>query len=76
MSQSWAVAWYRFRATWHSRSGSYLSVVAVLAVGVAVALSPLAPLGRVRQVDPSPGIAFDWAVLGSGFLVIVVGLGL
>jgi hypothetical protein len=48
---------------------------ALLAVGVAVGLSPLAPLGRVRQVDPSPGIAFDWAVLGTGFLVIVVGLG-
>ena len=48
---------------------------ALLAVVVAVALSPLAPLGRVRQVDTAPGIAFDWAVLGAGFLVIVLGLG-
>jgi len=48
---------------------------ALLAVAVAVALSPLAPLGRVRQVDTAPGIAFDWAVLGTGFLVIVLGLG-
>ena len=28
---------------------------AALAVGLAVALSPLAPLGPARQVDPSPG---------------------
>jgi MacB-like periplasmic core domain/FtsX-like permease family len=48
---------------------------ALLAVVVAVALSPLAPLGRVRQVDTAPGVAFDWAVLGAGFLVIVLGLG-
>ena len=35
----------------------------VLAVGVAVALSPLTPIGPARQVDPSPGIAVDWTVL-------------
>jgi hypothetical protein len=53
---------------WSAMLGLLASVLAgaVLAVGVAVALSPLAPLGRVRQVDPSPGIAFDWAVLGTG----------
>jgi FtsX-like permease family len=48
---------------------------AILAVAVAVSLSPLAPLGRVRQVEPSPGIAVDWTVLGAGFLVVVAGLG-
>ncbi|HLN17233.1 MAG TPA: FtsX-like permease family protein [Acidimicrobiales bacterium] len=47
----------------------------VLAVVVAVALSPLAPLGPVRQVDSSPGLALDWTVLGSGLAVLVVGLG-
>jgi hypothetical protein len=49
---------------------------AILAAGVAVALSPLAPLGRVREVDPAPGLAFDWTVLGAGLLVLVAGLGL
>jgi ABC-type antimicrobial peptide transport system permease subunit len=47
-------------------------VGSLLAGAVAVGLSPLAPLGRVRPVDPAPGIAFDWAVLGIGMLVLVV----
>ena len=38
----------------------------LLAVAVAVALSPLSPLGPVRPVYPDPGIAFDWTVLGAG----------
>src|SRR5207253_2645137 len=45
-----------------------------LAGAVAVGLSPLAPLGPVRSVDPSSGIAFDWTVLGLGVLVLVVSL--
>ncbi len=44
----------------------------LLAVAVAVALSPLAPIGPVRPVYPDMGIAFDWTVLGFGFLVFVV----
>ena len=48
------------------------SVVALL---VAVALSPLAPIGPARTLDPAPGLAFDWTVLGSGLLVLVLGLG-
>jgi hypothetical protein len=47
----------------------------VLAVAVAVALSPLSPLGPVRPVYPGSGIAFDWTVLGFGVLVLVGGLG-
>ena len=47
----------------------------VAAAGVAVALSPLTPIGSVRQVDPSPGFAVDWTVLGAGFAVLVAGLG-
>ena len=39
---------------------------ALLAVAVAVGLSPLAPIGPVRPVYPDPGVAFDWTVLGSG----------
>ncbi|MGA8295720.1 MAG: FtsX-like permease family protein, partial [Acidimicrobiales bacterium] len=48
---------------------------AFLAASVAVGLSPLAPIGAVREVDPSPGIAFDWDVLGAGFGVLIIGLG-
>jgi MacB-like periplasmic core domain/FtsX-like permease family len=47
----------------------------VLAVAVAVALSPLAPLGPARAVDPTPGVAFDWTVLGLGVAVLVAVLG-
>ena len=47
---------------------------ALLAAGVAVALSPLAPLGPVRAVEQSGGIAFDWTVLGLGPLVLIVTL--
>jgi hypothetical protein len=57
--------------------GIFASIVvgALLAVAVAVALSPLSPLGPVRPVYPGAGIAFDATVLGCGFLVLIVGLG-
>jgi hypothetical protein len=55
--------------------GGAVVVGALLAVLVAVALSPLAPLGPVRAVYPYPGVAFDWTVLGFGLLFLVVGLG-
>jgi hypothetical protein len=47
---------------------------ALLAVAVAVGLSPLAPIGAVRPVYPHPGLAFDGTVLGLGFATLVVGL--
>ena len=46
----------------------------LLAVGIAVALSPLAPIGPVRSVYPEKGVDFDWTVLGLGFLLFVVAL--
>jgi hypothetical protein len=48
---------------------------ALVAVAVAVALSPLAPLGPVRPYYPDPGVAFDWTVLGLGVAVLVAVLG-
>jgi hypothetical protein len=48
----------------------------LLAVVVAVLLSPIAPLGSVRQVYPYRGISFDGIVLGCGLAVLVVVLGL
>ena len=47
----------------------------VVAMTVAVAASPLMPLGRVRRVETARGIQADWAVLGLGALVLVVVLG-
>jgi hypothetical protein len=47
----------------------------LLAAGVAIGLSPLAPIGPLRPVYPSPGIAADFAVLGSGLLVLIGGIG-
>jgi putative ABC transport system permease protein len=44
---------------------------ALLAAAAAVALSPLAPLGAIRAVYPTPGVAFDWTVLGAGVAVII-----
>ena len=52
------------------------AVGSLLAVGVAVALSPISPLGPIRPFYPTPGISFDWTVLGGGFGVIFVGLAL
>src|ERR1019366_9176179 len=39
---------------------------AVIAFAVAIALSPFAPLGPVRPIDPGAGSAVDWTVLGVG----------
>jgi hypothetical protein len=47
----------------------------LFAVAVAVALSPLSPLGPIRHVYHPPGIAFDWTVLGFGALALIGGLG-
>jgi hypothetical protein len=47
----------------------------LLAVVVAASLSSLSPLGPVRPVYPDRGVAFDWTVLGFGFLCLVGLLG-
>ncbi len=48
---------------------------AMLAVGVAIVLSPLSPIGPVRSVYPDRGFSLDWSVLGVGFLSLLVLLG-
>jgi len=57
--------------------GLVASVVSggLLAVVVAVSLSPIAPIGPVRPVYPQVGLNFDWTVLGLGLLVLVLTLG-
>jgi putative ABC transport system permease protein len=44
----------------------------VIAVGVAVAASPLMPIGPARLAEPHPGVEVNLAVLGVGFAAIVV----
>jgi hypothetical protein len=50
-------------------------VGSVLALVVAMTLSPLAPIGPVRRVYPYGGFNFDWTVLGLGVLVLILVLG-
>ena len=45
---------------------------AALAIVIAIAGSPLMPIGPARLADPSPGISFDPPVLGAGFAAIVL----
>jgi ABC-type antimicrobial peptide transport system permease subunit len=45
---------------------------AALAVAIAIAGSPLMPIGPARLADPSPGISADPLVLGAGFAAIVL----
>ncbi len=44
----------------------------VIAVTFAVLASPIMPLGAARVAEPSPGIDVDIAVLGLGFIAVVV----
>jgi hypothetical protein len=57
--------------------GTYVAVAAggLLAGVTAIGLSPLTLFGPVKVVEPSPGVDFDWRVLGFGVLVVVLILG-
>jgi len=46
---------------------------AIVAVIVAIALSPRLPIGSTRRIDIDIGVHADWPVLGIGVLVLVVG---
>jgi hypothetical protein len=48
------------------------SAGAILAAGVAVAASPLMPIGAARLAEPDPGVSADWLVLSAGAVIIVV----
>jgi FtsX-like permease family len=63
--------------TWDAMFGVWGAIVlgALVAVGVAFVLSPLAPIGPVHQIDPNPGFAADWTVLAIGLATLIVGLG-
>lgn len=48
-----------------------LLIGTALAVGVAICLSPIGPIGPVRAVYPDRGFAADWTVLGLGAALFV-----
>jgi hypothetical protein len=52
-----------------------LVMAAALAVVVSLAVSPMFPIGAVRQVDPSPGLHADGVVLLVGLAVLVAAVG-
>jgi ABC-type lipoprotein release transport system permease subunit len=43
---------------------------AVAAVGVAIAASPLMPIGPARLAEPSPGVEINLAILAAGFVLV------
>jgi hypothetical protein len=45
---------------------------AVLAVAIAIAASPLMPIGPARLAEPSPGVEVNLAILAAGFAAIVL----
>jgi len=47
----------------------------VLSIAGAIAVSPLAPVGPVRNLDPARGFEADWLVLGGGGAVLLLILG-
>lgn len=49
-----------------ARAATVGACASIVAMVVAIALSPLAPAGDARYAEPSPGIAFDWTALGVG----------
>jgi ABC-type antimicrobial peptide transport system permease subunit len=44
----------------------------VLAVAIAIAASPLMPVGPARLAEPNPGVEVNLAILGTGFAVIAL----
>lgn len=51
-----------------------VTIGAAAAVALALALSPLAPLGTVRRIEVSPGLAVDWTVLAGGLALFGIAL--
>jgi ABC-type antimicrobial peptide transport system permease subunit len=54
------------------RAVTVAAVGAVVAVVVAVALSPIFPTGLARVAEPDPGVAFDAIAAGIGVVAIIV----
>jgi FtsX-like permease family len=57
-----------------ARSAAIAVPAALLSVMVAVLLSPLAPVGRARDLEPDPGFAFDAPVIALGAIAVLVAI--
>jgi hypothetical protein len=55
-----------------TEAGAAAAIGAVLAAGVAVAASPLTPIGAARLAEPDPGVSANPAVLAAGAAAIIV----
>ena len=55
-----------------ARLGIVTVTGAIVAVAVAVAASPLMPIGPARLAEPHPGVEVNLAILGAGFAAIAV----
>jgi hypothetical protein len=53
-----------------ARVAAVTTAGAVIAVGIAIAASPLMPIGPARFAEPSPGVEINLAILGAGFALI------
>ncbi len=62
----------QLRAVAMAEVGLTVAVGAAMAVVVAIASSPLMPIGPSRVAEPHPGLAINWTILGLGALAIVV----
>ena len=54
-----------------ARAGVVAAGTACVAVVTAIALSPLTPIGRARDLEPAPGVAVDARTLAIGAVAIV-----
>jgi FtsX-like permease family/MacB-like periplasmic core domain len=55
-----------------ARAGAVTVLGACLAVGAAIAASPLTPIGPARLAEPAPGIAVNVAILITGLALIIL----
>ena len=55
-----------------ARLGIVTVTGAIVAVAVAIAASPLMPIGPARLAEPHPGVEVNLAILGAGFAVIAL----
>jgi hypothetical protein len=54
------------------RAGAIGAAGGLIAVAVALAASPVFPVGLARLAEPRPGFAVDWAALGLGLLGVTL----
>ena len=55
-----------------ARLGIVTVTGAIVAVAVAIAASPLMPIGPARLAEPHPGVEVNLAILGAGFAAIAL----